>query len=191
MTPNERSLLTTWRATIQGAFASAIGQALAAAFVTVAVWSATRLATRLPLIGKLEVPAWLIAGIFLTAAVTFLFTQGYYKNRFSGLRILSPLEGSKIGHQQAVSGFIWPIEDSVQVLVYSTDGKLYRQSSVRYAGAQWEVDCKFGNPPPALGIPGSPYKIIAIAGLKRIEAPVSDLPKGGRRSQIVNVSRLY
>ena len=75
------------------------------------------------------------------------------------LAILFPVELTNVPWQEAILGSRSRLDQQVQVLILSGDGKWYVQDSVDYSGYLWQVEGYFGQ---KSGRVGEKYEVVAV-----------------------------
>jgi hypothetical protein len=102
------------------------------------------------------------------------------------LEILAPLDGYSVGFTHTVIGMIDPSDAPIQILVHAGDERWHPQGQPKIEGLAFSAQCQFGN---ADTRPGRMYQIVALSSAPPVSSPTYELPRRGRKSQIVRVVR--
>jgi hypothetical protein len=100
--------------------------------------------------------------------------------------ILAPLDGYSVGFTHTVIGMIDPSDAPIQILVHAGDERWHPQGRPKIEGLAFSAQCQFGG---ADSRPGRMYRIVALSGAPPVPSPTYELPRRGRKSQIVRVVR--
>jgi hypothetical protein len=128
---------------------------------------------------------WFGFGLLLGFAAALWLVSMFFETRIA-LRITGPHVGAAVQYPHVVTGTVRPAGIPVQVLVYSNDRQWWPQGIARVDAGSWTSTCYFGNTATQRG---AAFKIIAVAGIDEISAPVSQIPGRAQRSRIVSVVR--
>lgn len=89
-----------------------------------------------------------------------------------------------VRYRARLTGRVHPSNTEVQVLVFSHDGRWYKQQRAVVRGSRWSVVTAFGYPEST----GS-YAIVAVAGLHIEPTRLDDIPAEAICSQTLVVER--
>ncbi len=89
-----------------------------------------------------------------------------------------------VKHTAAISGKVTPGNSEVQVLVFSHDGRWYKQKKADVKGSHWSADACFGFED-SVGT----YLVVAVTGLHIAPSRIEDIPTEAACSKVLEVER--
>ena len=102
------------------------------------------------------------------------------------LAILFPVEPNNVPWRETILGSRSRLNQQIQVLILSGDGKWYVQNGVEYSGYCWQVEGYFGE---KSGRVGEEYQVVAVETSRNLGRHVDSIPNGAIHSNVVKVFR--